>query len=607
MKTTLFKKILIIVTAILILSLTVAISVNIYMTKNNYDKNIKDEMHFLSIYYNKELKHYIQTQVDNLDHIVNSREFDSYAYNLQDKLIKELFKNYSDVFPNIYFIMKDDSVISYKEYPIPAHLFEKKEQNMKKFKENPNKIFVSDIEYCDLLKRPVIALSILKRNYFGEDIGIFFAVVPIDSFIHRSYIELNKDFRIRIIDKKGYIASSSNVTEIMKKLSMQEVVKKQNMHQSKLMEEESWYDLTKTPYGDIIISYPHKYFQELVNSYIQMNIFIYVIILFIAFFIIFIFSKSLTNPLEYLLNQIEEYSQGNYTKKIKLKTNDEISLLAESFNSLGNELENKRNELLDINKNLEERVAKEVEKNIQKEHLLMEKSKLASIAGIMDAVAHQWKQPLSVISLTSSNLRLQNEIKDTVPKELIDKTAKDIDLQIRHLIETVDEFRKFFRTDGKKELVSFKKLIESVLQINKSLLNMNNIDVIVDVDKDLKYEIFQAEFKHVFINFINNTKDAFIQNNIKNRKLIFNFFENDSTVTITVTDNAGGIPEEIINTIFDANITTKANGQGTGIGLYMSKQIIEKINGTLSVENIEFSHNGVQQKGAKFKIILPKC
>ena len=252
-------------------------------------------------------------------------------------------------------------------------------------------------------------------------------------------------------------------------------------------------------------------------------------------------------------------------------------------------------------------MAKEVEKNIQKEHLLMEKSKLASIAGIMDAVAHQWKQPLSVISLTSSNLRLQNEIKDTVPKELIDRTAKDIDLQIRHLIETVDEFRKFFRADGKKELVSFKKLIESVLQINKSLLNMNNIDVIVDVDKDLKYEIFQAEFKHVFINFINNTKDAFIQNNIKNRKLIFNFFENDSTVTITVTDNAGGIPEEIINTIFDANITTKANGQGTGIGLYMSKQIIEKLNGTLSVENIEFSHNGVPQKGAKFKIILPKC
>ena len=372
------------------------------------------------------------------------------------------------------------------------------------------------------------------------------------------------------------------------------------------MDENSCCYMKKTAYGKIVITYPTSDFKELISSYIQINIIIYLIILLIAFILTFIFSKSVTKPLEYLLYQIEEYTKGNYTKKIELQTNDEISVLANSFNSLGNELELKRAELLDINKNLERKVAKEVEKNLHKEQLLMKKSRLASIAGIMDAVAHQWKQPLSVIRISSSNLKFQNEFEGEVSSELINKTTDDIELQIEHLLETIDEFRKFFRPDAKKETVSLKKVIESVIQINSNMLMKNNINITVDIDEDIQYAIFLAEFKHVFINFINNAKDAFIENNIKDRKLIFNCCENDSNITISVTDNAGGIPKEIIDTIFDANITTKKDGKGTGIGLYMSKQIVEKINGVLSVENVNFNLDGEQQKGVRFNIILTK-
>ncbi len=593
-------------TIVLMLSLTAAVSVNIYMTKSNYDKGIRDEIKFLTTYYEREFNNYIENQVQNLEHVINSREFDTYLYNVQDKLIKELFKNYHDSFPIIYFITKENGIVTNSKYPVSKVLMQKKDEYSKKLYENPNHIFVSSIEYSELLKKPVVIFSVLKRNYFNENIGMFFSMSPIDSFVPSTYMELKKDFTIRVIDNNGYIASSSKANEIMKKLQYEDTLKANTLFKSTVMDEKSCCYIKETAYGKIIITYPSSDFKELISSYIQINIIIYLIILLIAFILTFIFSKSVTKPLEYLLHQIEEYTKGNYTKKIKLQTNDEISVLANSFNSLGNELELKRAELLDINKNLERKVAKEVEKNLHKEQLLMKKSRLASIAGIMDAVAHQWKQPLSVIRISSSNLKFQNELEGEVSSELINKTTDDIELQIEHLLETIDEFRKFFRPDEKKEIVSLKKLIESVLQINSNMLMNNKINITVDIDEDIQYDIFLAEFKHVFINFINNARDAFIENNIKDRKLIFNCCENDSNITISVTDNAGGIPKEIIDTIFDANITTKKDGKGTGIGLYMSKQIVEKINGVLSVENVKFNLDGEQQKGARFKIILIK-
>ncbi len=604
--TTLFKKILILITVVLILSLTVAMSINFYMAKNHYDKNLDDEMLFLSAYYKKELNKCIKNKIKNLENILNSREFDVYGYTLQDKLIKELFKNYSNIFPNIYFLTQQNTIVTYDESTEESFLAKSTELDLEILKENPNEILVSDIHYNELLKKPVITFSILKRNYFNEDIGIIFAIVPIDNFVNKYHIKLKKHFTIRIVDKNRYIASSSKSGEVMTKLQIDNNLQQEGKFHAKVMEEDSCSYLIKANYGDIIISYPHKKFHELVNSYILINLLIYGVIIIIAFIITFIFSRSLTNPLKLLLDKISEYSQGNFDKKIELNTNDEIAVVTNSFNQLGKELADKRAELLDINKNLEIKIANEVKKNIEKEHLLMKKSKLASMAELMDAVAHQWKQPLSVISITSSNLKLQNELTGKLSTELINKIADSIDLQVSHLVETIDEFRKFFRPNENKERVSLKKLVKSVLEINSNLLISNQIKTVVNVDKEIKYDILQAEFKHVFINFISNAKDAFIENKIVDRKLIFSACENESNIVITVTDNAGGISEGIINTIFDANITTKENTQGTGIGLYMSKQIVEKLNGIITVENIEFNTNENKQKGAKFKIILPK-
>ena len=249
--------------------------------------------------------------------------------------------------------------------------------------------------------------------------------------------------------------------------------------------------------------------------------------------------------------------------------------------------------------------AQDITVDKEKDILIEKQSKLAAMGEMMDAIAHQWKQPLNIISIMINNLKIEALLGDgTISQEQIDETEKDITEQITHLIETIDEFRKFFRPNGNLELVNLKKVILDVINLENNILNANNIQTIVNEEENIEYNLIPTEFKHVIINFISNAKDAFIENNILERKLIFSISKTNTNIVITITDNAGGIPEQILDTIFNANVTTKAEGKGTGIGLYISKQIIEKIDGKLTVKNIILD-NTDSEKGARFTIELP--
>lgn len=255
---------------------------------------------------------------------------------------------------------------------------------------------------------------------------------------------------------------------------------------------------------------------------------------------------------------------------------------------------------------LKKEVNKKIKELREKDKLINRQAKFAALGEMMDAIAHQWKQPLSVISMQASALNLKNSIdKKSLTKKYIDSTTLEIQEQVSHLVETVDDFRKFFRPNVKKEKISIKKIIKSVIKLEKSLLSQNDIETIIDIDDELEYELISTEFKHVVINLINNSKDAFNENKIKDRKIIFTSIKNEKYLILNITDNAGGIPKKVKNSLFNANVTTKVDGKGTGIGLYLSKQIIEKINGKLEVENVEFEDNSIIQKGARFSIYLP--
>jgi len=254
-------------------------------------------------------------------------------------------------------------------------------------------------------------------------------------------------------------------------------------------------------------------------------------------------------------------------------------------------------ELNSYKKYLEEKVQEEIKKRQEKEKILFQQSKLAAMGEMIDAVAHQWKQPLNVISANVVGLVVQSQL-DMLDEDYIFEFEKNITTQINHMTETLNEFRNFFRPSTKNVSFDARSMIDSVLLLIKDEFMKNNIEIIVNEEQSFTLIGIENEFKHLVINILNNAKDAFIENEIEDRKIIINLIEDDEYKKIEFIDNAGGIPEDIIDNIFTINFTTKEEGKGTGIGLYMSSQIAQKYHGDLSVENLE--------NGAKFTFSYKK-
>ncbi len=263
------------------------------------------------------------------------------------------------------------------------------------------------------------------------------------------------------------------------------------------------------------------------------------------------------------------------------------------------EIKEKIAELKELNKNLEQKVKNEVKKNRKKDKLISKQSQRAALGEMMDAIAHQWKQPLGVIRLHVQSLSLGLDYGVLANSEDIREVSEKVEHQVEHLISTIDEFRSFFRPNQKQINANIKTIIDETLLLMKDGLIADNIETEILGDEDIELFCLPNEFKHIFINLINNTTDAFIENDIQDRKIIFELKKENNTVIIKISDNAGGIPEDIIDKIFISNFTTKAEGDGTGIGLYLTKQIVEKLHGTIEVCNDE------KYKGATFSIIVP--
>lgn len=303
---------------------------------------------------------------------------------------------------------------------------------------------------------------------------------------------------------------------------------------------------------------------------------------------------TLLNIMEKSLKQISEYEKRNIFNKwvsIKYESNIDYKLLSGIFTIFF---------IIILFFLYKQYLMKKFNKQLQ--DLLVEKSKAAQMGEMIDAIAHQWKQPLNLISIRNAELKFTSDMDSSLlTNEYITELTDEIHEQIDLLAETTDEFRKFFRQDVKKENVHIYDLIDSVVKLKRDVIRKNKIQVTINESEKIDYDLIVAEFKHVFINLISNAKDAFEEKNIKNKKIDITICKNDLEIEIKVKDNAGGIPVEIIDSVFDAHVTSKEESKGTGIGLYMTYQIVQKLDGVIMVENYEEG----EDKGAIFKIKLP--
>ncbi|WP_428026977.1 PAS domain-containing sensor histidine kinase [Arcobacter sp.] len=250
----------------------------------------------------------------------------------------------------------------------------------------------------------------------------------------------------------------------------------------------------------------------------------------------------------------------------------------------------------EINKNLKKQIEEKITEMEILDSNIIQQSKKALVGNLVDIIAHQWKQPLSVMSLyaidISESVR-HGEMNQAYADELSEKFKR----QIIHLASTLNGFRTFFNPCDSHDKFTLYENIENVLLIVEDELKSNQIDVKIEGDKGIKIFGISNEFQHIFLNFISNSRDAFVENNIKTRKILIMFFQKGDYIEINYYDNAGGIKENIIHKIFDLNFTTKPIGEGTGVGMYATKLIVDKLNGKISVKNYN--------DGINFKITLP--
>lgn len=243
-----------------------------------------------------------------------------------------------------------------------------------------------------------------------------------------------------------------------------------------------------------------------------------------------------------------------------------------------------KRKLEENNAELSDKVARQLAELREKDRVIFEQAKYAAMGEMMDAIAHQWKQPLGVIKLQALQLEYA-QMDGTIDENILRDSTKGTMFQIDHLLKTMEMFRNFFRSGHKTESVKLSHILESIKTLLKDELIQNRIDIEFETTDECHIDVIESEFIHILINLINNSKDAFKEKNIEQRTIKITQKESEEFTIIKVCDNAGGIPESAINRIFEANFTTKEKGKGSGIGLYMSKTIIEKIDGTIGVYN----------------------
>lgn len=247
---------------------------------------------------------------------------------------------------------------------------------------------------------------------------------------------------------------------------------------------------------------------------------------------------------------------------------------------------------------------KEMNNTIEKERLLLQQSKMATMGEMIGNIVHQWRQPLSTISTISTGIKIQKEMNCLNDNDLV-LGMENINNSVQYLSQTIDDFRNFFKPDKIKINFSTSDIFENTLKFMNSQFKNNNIELIQNIDDNEIYTYYN-ELLQVLINIFKNAKDELIKLDINAKRFIFIVaYKNKSNFIIKIRDNANGVPLDIIGEIFEPYFTTKEKDEGTGIGLYMCKQIINGMNGKIEVSNFEYKYENENYKGAEFIITLP--
>ena len=249
-------------------------------------------------------------------------------------------------------------------------------------------------------------------------------------------------------------------------------------------------------------------------------------------------------------------------------------------------LAEKKHLLETLNETLEQRIFQAVNELREKDQMLIQQGRLAAMGEMINNIAHQWRQPLNNIGLIVQNLQLSFEMGELASVDVNKQVGNAMEI-ILHMSRTIDDFRKFFNQDKEKQSFCVQGAIDRVLEFIGPSLRSNSIQVEVKADPNVCAVGFENEYAQVLLNIMANARDAFVERKTGEPKIIIKVSQPKGRSVVTVRDNGGGIAEDVLPKVFDPYFTTKTQANSSGIGLYMSKTIIEKnMCGKLSIKNV---------------------
>jgi len=260
------------------------------------------------------------------------------------------------------------------------------------------------------------------------------------------------------------------------------------------------------------------------------------------------------------------------------------------------ELREQRNDLERMNRSLEQRIADEVTKSRERDRLLMQQSRFIAMGEMIGNIAHQWRQPLNMLGMVIQQMQMEHE-KGELSAELMEgRVAKGMELLLQ-LSRTIDDFRNFFQPGIEARPFSLAKALARTVNFFGPSCSEHGIEITVRGSCALMHTGHVNEFSQALLNILNNARDALQEKESPHPAIVVTLVADGPRCVITVRDNAGGIAPEVIEKIFDPYFTTKEEGKGTGVGLYMTRTIIERqMQGSISVRNLP--------DGAEFRIIV---
>ena len=254
-----------------------------------------------------------------------------------------------------------------------------------------------------------------------------------------------------------------------------------------------------------------------------------------------------------------------------------------------------------VSKYIEKKFIKYKEELSSRQALLFQQSKMATMGEMIGNIAHQWRQPLSVITASASGMLIQKEM-GTLTDAFFLESTKKINASAFYLSQTIDDFRNFFSPNKEKENFKIVNTISKTLDLISVQLNTKDIFIIKNI-QDVEIFSHENELIQALINILNNARDELINKDYE-KYIFIDVYKKHEQLKIIIKDNAGGVEKENLSKIFNPYFTTKDKNQGTGIGLYMTQEIILQLNGEISVQNVEFNYNKQKYKGAEFTITL---